>query len=220
MVHGLRVLLLGVWCAGCSAYSIATPRVARPRRASPLLMVDPTQIADLVRSGELVEPSYGIDMYHHLTPEKFISDMAWTTFIAIGGVMGENRKTSLVCFSLFLHVFFSSSSLISQRKSRVSLFLLLFSHSSHVVWPFTHHSLHTLPILATPPWFESIQRMAHFSHLSDPVFAISRDVIPPNPMYLTPNFRAGSGAYVTADTVDTDFEPLPPPPRHEEEERE
>lgn len=183
-------------------------------------MVDPTQIADLVRSGELVEPSYGIDMYHHLTPEKFISDMAWTTFIAIGGVMGENRKTSLVCFSLFLHVFFSSSSLISQRKSRVSLFLLLFSHSSHVVWPFTHHSLHTLPILATPPWFESIQRMAHFSHLSDPVFAISRDVIPPNPMYLTPNFRAGSGAYVTADTVDTDFEPLPPPPRREEEERE
>ena len=125
MVHGLRVLLLGVWCAGCSAYSIATPRVARPRRASPLLMVDPTQIADLVRSGELVEPSYGIDMYHHLTPEKFISDMAWTTFIAIGGVMGENRKTSLVCFSLFLHAFFSSSSHISQRKSRVSFFLLL-----------------------------------------------------------------------------------------------
>ena len=176
MVHGLRVLLLGVWCAGCSAYTIATPRVARPRRASPLVMVDPTQIADLGRSGELVEPSYGIDMYHHLTPEKFISDMAWTTFIAIGGVMGETltAKPALSvspCFCLF----FSSSSRISQRKSRESLFLLLFSHSSHVVWPFTHHNLHTLPILATPPLFKYIQRMAHFSHLSDPVFAISRD---------------------------------------------
>lgn len=51
-------------------------------------MLDPAQIADIIKSGELIEPSYGIDAYHHFTPEKFFSDMAWTTFIGIGGVLG------------------------------------------------------------------------------------------------------------------------------------